>query len=705
MAYPGRPRGPFPPHGPQQPIIRPSQMGNDFGAFPRFPRPEDPDIPVPEIRPTSPDPYARGGAFYRPSSTTVSDTDSDREKECENLRIQLEAMKNEVKKREELLAEERRLRLQQEQQLRARNQQDARTPEQAETREFVRQWTQGHPPPRQTGPAPAHNQTQSTTTGLINDFNKINIDPIATVLAQLGVKAQAQANIKLPERMHLKPAEEQHIKTITDMSADKTQELQRQAGLIAVLKHIDTALNLNLDPYIGFFTEQAAHSAENIIGTNAQISKVHTLADKFRVKVPKPVIIPEPPGFFRDRFAIDPLKVEKRLPPFDPDKEPNRCFAHLMKDLIYITKDEYFQERHWDAMLQNMLRGEAREEYSNCKQNNYTLDQTIEYLGSLYTRSKTIEDDKKELETFTRKQNEDLPRVMSRYRSKVQKLESLYDTHAFPAIMEAKLLSGLHAMITPKTKAYLETESVKATMAGAPFALDTLIQLAHTYEKNYNEVPTMNLTCGTNSVELQRKITQQSSLIADLKKENARAQEVNKKLDTLVQVASANFKRDKSKEKRPTSDKPAYRSSSKDKYSGSTKDVVMTDLSQQPQVSYGDNKLRADQSDEERIRKAKQQLRDEYNKYRQNSSMKQNNNNNRGRAATPGPKPPSRSGSNSSQKSGNGYSRSNSANGEKEAGATRVSVDITHRSNFFQCQVCSIDHPPYPDWCPAQGNV
>ena len=76
-------------------------------------------------------------------------------------------------------------------------------------------------------------------------------------------------------------------------------------------------------------------------------------------------------------------------------------------------------------------------------------------------------------------------------------------------------------MINPKTKAYLETEIVKATMAGAPFALDTLIQLAHMYEKNYNEVPTMNLTCRTNSVELQQKITQQSSIIADLKKENA----------------------------------------------------------------------------------------------------------------------------------------------------------------------------------------
>jgi len=83
------------------------------------------------------------------------------------------------------------LRLQQEQQLRARNPQDARTPEQAETREFVRQWAQGPPPPRQTGPTPAHNQTQSKTTGLINDFNKINIDPIATVMAQLGVSTSS----------------------------------------------------------------------------------------------------------------------------------------------------------------------------------------------------------------------------------------------------------------------------------------------------------------------------------------------------------------------------------------------------------------------------------------------------------------------------------------------------------------------------------
>jgi hypothetical protein len=92
----------------------------------------------------------------------------------------LAATKNEVKKRDKLLAEERKLRLQQEQQLQSRNPQDVETPEQAKTRDYVRQWTNG-PPPIQIGPTPAHNHTQSTTMGLVNDFNKIDIDPIAKV--------------------------------------------------------------------------------------------------------------------------------------------------------------------------------------------------------------------------------------------------------------------------------------------------------------------------------------------------------------------------------------------------------------------------------------------------------------------------------------------------------------------------------------------
>ena len=102
----------------------------------------------------------------------------------------------------------------------------------------------------------------------------------------------------------------------------------------------------------------------------------------------------------------------------------------------------------------------------------------------------------------------------------------MYDPIAFPAIQEARMLSGLFALISSKTKAYLETESCKATIAGAPFEIDSLIQMAHTYEKSYNEVPTQTLTCGTNSVEMQRKITSQAATIKTLQTENTKNTEV-----------------------------------------------------------------------------------------------------------------------------------------------------------------------------------
>ena len=126
-------------------------MGNPFGfeqntyqqnmgAGPSFPRP-DSEEPR-EERHVSPDPYKRGGKFYRPSSMTLSDTDSDREKENEALRMCLLSLENEAKRAAEekqRLAEEiQRLRSQQEQPpQQPQPQMETRTPEQIMTRDFV----------------------------------------------------------------------------------------------------------------------------------------------------------------------------------------------------------------------------------------------------------------------------------------------------------------------------------------------------------------------------------------------------------------------------------------------------------------------------------------------------------------------------------------------------------------------------------------
>ncbi len=63
--------------------------------------------------------------------------------------------------------------------------------------------------------------------------------------------------------------------------------------------------------------------------------------------------------------------------------------------------------------------------------------------------------------------------------------------------------------------------------------------------------------------DLQKTITAQSSKIADLmKKSPAHNDDISHKLDELLAVTSAHFKRDKSAERKTAASKPAYRSSS-----------------------------------------------------------------------------------------------------------------------------------------------
>jgi hypothetical protein len=117
--------------------------------------------------------------------------------------------------------------------------------------------------------------------------------------------------------------------------------------------------------------------------------------------------------------------------------------------------------------------------------------------------------------------------------------------------------------------------------------------MAHTYEKSYNEVPTQALTCGTNSVELQRKVASQATLIKNLQSETAKNSEVTKQLGELIQVASTTFKRERSSDRRSTSSKPAYRGSSKERPQKDT-DITMTDVSQASKMTYPDKADRAD---------------------------------------------------------------------------------------------------------------
>jgi hypothetical protein len=243
MAYPGRPQGPQP-NGSQRPFFRPLRMGNPFGFEQnpnhqgmgngqRFPRPQEEEPPR-QQRPLSPDPYAKGGKFYRPSSATLSDSESERGKEQEMMRMRLASLENDLKKAEEdrqkMEAEIQRLKTQSQRPPPSAHA-ETRTPEQEDARKFVYQWSNGsqqRPPPQPQQPPPRQqnlDNTQSTMTGLANRFQTLTVNPVTKVLQQLGAQAQVNKGHQPTPRLHLAPAEEQHIKSMADQLETKAEQV------------------------------------------------------------------------------------------------------------------------------------------------------------------------------------------------------------------------------------------------------------------------------------------------------------------------------------------------------------------------------------------------------------------------------------------------------------------------------------------------
>ena len=236
------------------------------------------------------------------------------------------------------------------------------------------------------GAEPHPDMTQSTSTDLVNQFQSLTVDPVKNVLEQLLAEARISVASKPIEGLYLASTNEEYLSI-------REQNLALQAVLLAALKKfissIPSATN-SIQPIIEHLSQTTKHSAERIVTSQAQITKAKLLADRF--KVPMPIIVPKPYGFVRDRELFDIRYINKRMPVFDPDKEPNRCFSEIMWELIAMTEGQYVQEREWLIIFQYILRGEAREELSNCREYNYDLQQTVEYLGILYTRSKTAKE-------------------------------------------------------------------------------------------------------------------------------------------------------------------------------------------------------------------------------------------------------------------------------------------------------------------------
>ncbi len=142
----------------------------------------------------------------------------------------------------------------------------------------------------------AHNDIQSTMTGLANQFGNLYVHHVQEVKQLLTKTAQAANANKPIERLHLASSEEQHVKAIAQQVERDKLFYKSQINNIAMMRTMQATSGTYMTSSINSALLQAQQLAINLQRSKEQMQKVKALSQIFNVEIPQPIIQSPPPG-------------------------------------------------------------------------------------------------------------------------------------------------------------------------------------------------------------------------------------------------------------------------------------------------------------------------------------------------------------------------------------------------------------------------
>jgi len=184
-----------------------------------------------------------------------------------------------------------------------------------------------------------------------------------------------------------------------------------------------------------------------------------------------------------------PSDVEAACGTYDP-KDSNADFAKIWDNLLYMGIDNGYQTEDYLRALGYVLKGDARDVYNQCRANNEDLEDILQRLTQAYAKQRTVTEDRRALEKFTRKPAEPLLQCMSRCDILIDKLQPFHTPEAWPSVREFFKRMALLQVVSEQTKRkilFMEDDTIKST--GVPCDTNHLISYADTYEVRHDEIP------------------------------------------------------------------------------------------------------------------------------------------------------------------------------------------------------------------------
>ena len=175
---------------------------------------------------------------------------------------------------------------------------------------------------------------------------------------------------------------------------------------------------------------------------------------------------------------------------FNVDIDVNQNFKDFWNTVMIYTKGFKLSQDSYIRILNTLIQGSANRTLCELVKDNKPLHEILNTLNDLFSVRRTVVDDMRELNNFTRQANEDIKRTMQKAKVAVGRVQHLWDPVLWQQGREKEILkSVLRQVITTKTRQRLDAEEMKYLKTGTYLSYDAIIDFVDTYESTHNQIP------------------------------------------------------------------------------------------------------------------------------------------------------------------------------------------------------------------------
>ena len=308
---------------------------------------------------------------------------------------------------------------------------------------------------------------QSTKRSVLDEQDK---------LAEVQLQTLEQFQITSLNKQILDGEQQQKIIMAQIKTMERLQKLCPELGSQTELKELQ---------------EMILHSTHELEQLKIQLAKTKNTADNFKSFIAMPQYKNPPLGSHRDCLAMDPRNINKIINKFNPAQHPALEFKHIWTEVLRYGRVHYLNENEHLEVLGYVLSGEPLETYESCIRSKKDLRQTLTQLNILHGTNLTINDYKKQLNSFSRHPNESIRKTMARYHAILEKTQHGMPDHLWHLSAQIKEIKALKTFIHAKIRANIELEEARNDKEGsAMLPLEHWINRVEEFENAYNLVPT-----------------------------------------------------------------------------------------------------------------------------------------------------------------------------------------------------------------------